>query len=97
MDFFKKYTTPFGYVTDGNQADEYGIDHSGFSTRDEPEYQFARQEREMQLADILNRQGIEQQNYPAKQSRKRLRLRQLQYLSQYREQVKSIYKFFPVS
>ena len=43
MDFFKKYTTPSGYVTDGNQADEYGIDHSGFSTRDEPEYQFARQ------------------------------------------------------
>ncbi len=64
MDFFKKYTTPSGYVTDGNQADEYGINHSGFSTRDEPEYQFARQEREMQLADILNRQGIEQQNYP---------------------------------
>ena len=54
MDFFKKYTTPSGYVIDGNQADEYGIDHSGFSTRDEPEYQFARQERENQLADILN-------------------------------------------
>ena len=56
MDFFKKYTTPSGYVTDSNQADEYGIDHSGFSTRDELEYQFARQERENQLADILNRE-----------------------------------------
>ena len=54
MDFFKKYTTPSGYVTDGNQADEYGIDHS----------EFARQERENQLADILNRQEIEQHNYP---------------------------------
>lgn len=64
MDFFKKYTTPFGGISDGEKIDAYGIDHSGFSTRDEPEYQFARQEREMQLADILNRQGIEQQNYP---------------------------------
>lgn len=64
MDFFKKYTTPSGYVTDSNQADEYGIDHSGFSTRDELEYQFARQERENQLADILNRQGFARQDYP---------------------------------
>ena len=43
MDFFKKYTTPFGGVSDGEKIDAYGIDHSGFSTRDEPEYQFARQ------------------------------------------------------
>ena len=64
MDFFKKYTIPFCCVSDGEKIDAYGIDHSGFSTRDEPEYQFARQERKMQLADILNRQGIEQQNYP---------------------------------
>ena len=53
MDFFKKYTTPFGCITDGNQADEYGIDHSGFSTRDEPEYQFARQEREKTTGGYL--------------------------------------------
>ena len=61
MDFFKKYPPPFGCVSDGEKIDAYDIDHSGFSTRDEPEYQFARQERENQLADILNRQGIEQQ------------------------------------
>ena len=30
MDFFKKYTTPSGYVTDGNQADEYGINTADF-------------------------------------------------------------------
>lgn len=64
MDFFKKYPPPFGCVSDGEKIDAYDIDHSGFSTRDELEYQFARQERENQLADILNRQGIEQQNYP---------------------------------
>ena len=46
------------------KIDAYGIDHSGFSTRDEPEYQFARQERENQLADILNRQGFARQDYP---------------------------------
>lgn len=66
MDFFKKYTTPFGYVADGEKIDAYGIDPSGFSTRDELEYQFARQEKENQLADILNRQGFAQQDYPYK-------------------------------
>lgn len=30
MDFFKKYTTPFGGVSDGEKIDAYGIDHSGF-------------------------------------------------------------------
>ena len=64
MNFFKKYTTPFGYIADGNKIDAYGVDHSGFSTRDEVEYQFARQERESQLADNLNQQGIKEENYP---------------------------------
>ncbi len=32
MNFFKKYTTPFGYVADGNPVDAYGVDHSEFST-----------------------------------------------------------------
>ena len=64
MNFFKKYTTPFGYIADGNKIDAYGVDHSGFSTRDEVEYQFARQERESQLADNLNQQGIKPENYP---------------------------------
>ena len=64
MNFFKKYTTPFGYIADGNKIDAYGVDHSGFSTRDEVEYQFARQERESQLANNLNQQGIKPENYP---------------------------------
>ena len=59
MSFFKNYRTPFGYVADGNQVDAYGVDHSGFSTRDEVQYQFARQEREKQMADNLKQQGIE--------------------------------------
>ena len=64
MNFFKKYTTPFGYIADGNKIDAYGVDHSGFSTRDEVEYQFARQERESQLANNLNQQGFKPENYP---------------------------------
>ncbi len=64
MNFFKKYTTPFGYVADGNPVDAYGVNHSGFSTRDELEYQFARLNREKQLADILKQHGIPQQDYP---------------------------------
>lgn len=64
MNFFKKYTTPFGYVADGNMVDAYGVDHSAFSTRDELEYQFARTKRENQLANSLGQQGIERQDYP---------------------------------
>ena len=64
MSFFKNYRTPFGYVADGNHVDAYGVDHSGFSTRDEVQYQFARQEREKQMADNLTQQGIEPENYP---------------------------------
>ena len=64
MNFFKNYRTPFGYVADGNQVDAYGVDHSGFSTRDEVQYQFARQEREKQITENLNQQGIEPENYP---------------------------------
>ena len=64
MSFLKNYRTPFGYVADGNQVDAYGVDHSGFSTRDELQYQFARQEREKQMADDLKQQGIEPENYP---------------------------------
>ena len=64
MSFFKQYRTPFGYVADGNQVDAYGVDHSGFSTRDEVEYQFERFEKEKQMADNLKQQGVEPENYP---------------------------------
>ena len=64
MRFFKNYRTPFGYVADGNQVDAYGVDHRNFSTRDEVEYQFARHEREKQMAEQLKQQWIEPENYP---------------------------------
>ena len=39
-------------------------DHSGFSTRDELEYQSARLARENQLAENFSKQGIAEENYP---------------------------------
>ena len=63
MDFYTKYKSPFGYQTGENQIDTYGVDHSSFSTRDELEYQFARQNKENQLIRNYNNQGITK-NYP---------------------------------
>ena len=63
MDFYAKYKSPLGYQTGENQVDTYGVDHSGFSTRDELEYQFARQNKENQLIQNYNNQGITK-NYP---------------------------------
>ena len=63
MDFYTKYKSPFGYQTGENQIDTYGVDHSGFSTRDELEYQFSRQNKENQLIRNYNNQGITK-NYP---------------------------------
>ena len=63
MDFYTKYKSPLGYQTGENQVDTYGVDHSGFSTRDELEYQFARQNKENQLIRNYNNQGITK-NYP---------------------------------
>ena len=48
MDWYAKYKSPLGYQTGENHIDSYGVDHSGFSTRDELEYQFARQNKENQ-------------------------------------------------
>ena len=44
-------------------AYSYGVDHSGFSLRDEIEYQTARNQRERQLMQMYNQQGITE-NYP---------------------------------
>ena len=46
----------FGYVAGGNHFDAYSVDHSNFSTHDEIEYQFARQEREKQMVKKLKQQ-----------------------------------------
>ncbi len=63
MNMYKKFQSPLGYQATDSQIDTYGVDHSGFSTRDELEYQFARQNKENQLIQNYNNQGITK-NYP---------------------------------
>ena len=63
MDMYPKYKSPFGYETGDNGIDSYGVDHSGFTLRDEIEYQTARDQRESQLMQMYNQQGITD-NYP---------------------------------
>ncbi len=63
MDFFGKYKSPFGYYNNANQIDSYGVNHSGFTTRDELEYQFARQQRENELMNQYKSQGMTE-NFP---------------------------------
>lgn len=60
---YQKYTSPFGYQTGTDGIDTYGVNHNGFSLRDEIEYQFARQKRENELQAQYNAQGITE-NYP---------------------------------
>lgn len=63
MDIWKKYKSPLGYYNNDNQIDSYGVDHSGFSTRDELNYQMARQQKEDAMLQQYNNQGITS-NYP---------------------------------
>ncbi len=63
MDVWKKYKSPLGYETNNGGIDSYGVDHRGFSVRDEVEYQTARNNRENQIIDYYNNQGITE-NYP---------------------------------
>ena len=63
MNLYGNFKSPLGYQTGEGQIDTYGVDHSGFSTRDELEYQFARQDKENQLIQNYNNQGITK-NYP---------------------------------
>lgn len=63
MDMYQKYTSPFGYQTGTGGIDTYGVNHNGFSLRDEIEYQFVRQKRENELQAQYNAQGITE-NYP---------------------------------
>lgn len=58
MSFWKQYISPLGYVSNGNQIDSYGVNHSGFTTRDELAYQTARVNRENDLMMKMNNQGI---------------------------------------
>ncbi len=63
MDWYAKYKSPLGYQVGENQIDSYGVDHSGFSVRDELAYQRARQQRENQIIQNFHNQGITQ-DYP---------------------------------
>ncbi len=63
MEMYPRYKSPLGYMSGDNRIDSYGVNHSGFTTRDELEYQVARQKRENQLIQNYNRQGITG-NYP---------------------------------
>lgn len=63
MDMYPKYKSPLGYQTGEGKIDSYGVNHKGFNTRDELEYQFARQKRENELIQQYNALGIDN-NYP---------------------------------
>lgn len=63
MDWYAKYKSPLGYQVGENQIDSYGVDHSGFSVRDELAYQRARQQRENRIMQNYNGQGISK-DYP---------------------------------
>ena len=64
MDIWDKIKKLSGYQSGDGGIDSYGVDHSGFSVRDELEYQNARLARENQLAENFSKQGIAEENYP---------------------------------
>ena len=63
MDMYPRYQSRSGYFNQDDQTDGYGVDHSGFSLRDELLYQTARKEREQELFENFNRQGVDK-SYP---------------------------------
>jgi len=59
MDFFGGYRSPFGYENGENGGvDSYGVDHSGFNTQDELQYQTLRANRESEMAEDLGRSRV---------------------------------------
>ena len=55
MDIWDKIKKLSGYQSGDGGIDSYGVDHSGFSVRDELEYQSARLARENQLAENFSK------------------------------------------
>ena len=50
MSFWQQYKSPLGYTNNNNnQIASYGVDHSGFNTQDELQYQNARINHENNL------------------------------------------------
>ena len=64
MDIWDEIKKLTGYQSGNCGIDSYGVDQSGFSLRDELEYQSARLARENQLAENFSKQGIAEENYP---------------------------------
>ena len=54
---YPRYKSKSGYYIDDDDIDSYGVDHKNFSTREELEYQMARQEQENELENQNNQQG----------------------------------------
>ena len=63
MDIWNNRKSPLGYFNNPNQIDSYGVDHSGFKTADDLNYQCFREEKEQSMINDYNSQGI-MSNYP---------------------------------
>ena len=63
MSYYKQYKSPLGYQMYPNGIDSYGVNHQGFSTKDELLYHSALQQKESDLMKQYNNQGITE-NYP---------------------------------
>ena len=56
---YPRYQSRFGYFNQDDQTDGYGVDHGGFSLRDELLYQTTRNKREQELVKNYNQRGID--------------------------------------
>ena len=62
MNTFNQNKNIFNYKSGDGGIDSYGVDHSGFTLRDELEYQMARTQREQELLKNYNTNGITNNN-----------------------------------
>ena len=62
MNTFNQNKSIFNYKIGDGGVDSYGVDHSGFTLRDELEYQMARVQREEELNQHYNISGITNNN-----------------------------------
>ncbi len=63
MDIWGKYKSALGYQNNDCGIDSFGVNHNSFSLRDELAYQMARSNREQELIQNYNNQGITK-DYP---------------------------------
>ena len=54
MDIWGKYKSALGYQNNDCGIDSFGVNHNGFSLRDELAYQMARSNREQELIQNYN-------------------------------------------